>query len=56
MFFGDQQAMPWEQRPVVKKCDRNLILKHNIRLPLTPLDARYHEVVRAALREAGLLG
>jgi 4-hydroxy-tetrahydrodipicolinate synthase len=27
-----------------------------IRLPLTPLDAQYHEVVRGALREAGLLG
>ncbi|AMM13604.1 4-hydroxy-tetrahydrodipicolinate synthase [Burkholderia sp. PAMC 28687] len=26
-----------------------------IRLPLTPLDARYHDVVRAALRETGLL-
>ncbi|NIF81540.1 4-hydroxy-tetrahydrodipicolinate synthase [Paraburkholderia sp. Cy-641] len=27
-----------------------------IRLPLTPLDAQYHDVVRGALREAGLLG
>ncbi|RKP50421.1 4-hydroxy-tetrahydrodipicolinate synthase [Trinickia fusca] len=27
-----------------------------IRLPLTPLDARYHEVVRAALREGGVQG
>ncbi|GLU31516.1 4-hydroxy-tetrahydrodipicolinate synthase [Trinickia caryophylli] len=26
-----------------------------IRLPLTPLDARYHEAVRAAMREAGVL-
>jgi 4-hydroxy-tetrahydrodipicolinate synthase len=31
-------------------------MKGGIRLPLTQLDARYHEVVRAALREAGLLG
>ncbi|MGN6652215.1 4-hydroxy-tetrahydrodipicolinate synthase [Trinickia sp.] len=31
-------------------------IKGGIRLPLTPLDARYHEVVRAALAEAGLLG
>jgi 4-hydroxy-tetrahydrodipicolinate synthase len=31
-------------------------VKGGIRLPLTPLDARYHDVVRAALREAGLLG
>lgn len=31
-------------------------IKGGIRLPLTPLDARYHEVVRAALVEAGLLG
>ncbi len=26
-----------------------------IRLPLTPLDARYHDIVRDALRETGLL-
>lgn len=31
-------------------------MKGGIRLPLTPLDARYHETVRAALVEAGLLG
>ncbi|MEX3932657.1 4-hydroxy-tetrahydrodipicolinate synthase [Paraburkholderia phymatum] len=31
-------------------------VKGGIRLPLTPLDARYHDVVRDALREAGLLG
>ncbi|WP_042301041.1 4-hydroxy-tetrahydrodipicolinate synthase [Paraburkholderia kururiensis] len=31
-------------------------IEGGIRLPLTPLDARYHEVVRAALREAGLSG
>ncbi|WJF91193.1 4-hydroxy-tetrahydrodipicolinate synthase [Paraburkholderia bonniea] len=31
-------------------------IQGGIRLPLTPLDARYHEVVRGALREAGLLG
>ncbi len=30
-------------------------IEGGIRLPLTPLDARYHDVVRAALREAGLL-
>ena len=30
-------------------------IPRGIRLPLTPLDARYHEVVRAALREAGAL-
>ncbi|MEX3955402.1 4-hydroxy-tetrahydrodipicolinate synthase [Trinickia sp. EG282A] len=30
-------------------------IEGGIRLPLTPLDARYHEVVRAALREAGAL-
>ncbi|MEM5325287.1 4-hydroxy-tetrahydrodipicolinate synthase [Paraburkholderia sp. JHI2823] len=29
-------------------------IEGGIRLPLTPLDARYHDVVRAALREAGL--
>jgi 4-hydroxy-tetrahydrodipicolinate synthase len=31
-------------------------MQGGIRLPLTPLDARYHEVVLAAMREAGLLG
>jgi len=31
-------------------------MEGGIRLPLTPLDARYHDVVRAALREAGLIG
>jgi len=31
-------------------------IEGGIRLPLTPLDAPYHDVVRAALREAGLLG
>lgn len=31
-------------------------IEGGIRLPLTPLDARYHDVVRAALREAGLVG
>ena len=31
-------------------------IKGGIRLPLTPLDARCHEVVRGALVEAGLLG
>ncbi|MGN6230376.1 MAG: 4-hydroxy-tetrahydrodipicolinate synthase [Trinickia sp.] len=30
-------------------------IKSGIRLPLTPLDAQYHPVVRAALVEAGLL-
>ncbi|PXW26260.1 4-hydroxy-tetrahydrodipicolinate synthase [Paraburkholderia caballeronis] len=30
-------------------------IEGGIRLPLTPLDERYHGVVRAALREAGLL-
>jgi 4-hydroxy-tetrahydrodipicolinate synthase len=30
-------------------------IQGGIRLPLTPLDARYHEVVRAALRESGVL-
>jgi 4-hydroxy-tetrahydrodipicolinate synthase len=31
-------------------------IQGGIRLPLTPLDARYHETVRAALQEAGLRG
>ncbi|CAB3767361.1 4-hydroxy-tetrahydrodipicolinate synthase [Paraburkholderia solisilvae] len=31
-------------------------MQGGIRLPLTPLDARYHDVVRAAMREAGLPG
>ncbi|MBV8627971.1 MAG: 4-hydroxy-tetrahydrodipicolinate synthase, partial [Paraburkholderia sp.] len=31
-------------------------IEGGIRLPLTPLDARYHDVVRAALHEAGLAG
>ncbi|WP_322029765.1 4-hydroxy-tetrahydrodipicolinate synthase [Paraburkholderia sp. J76] len=31
-------------------------IEGGIRLPLTPLDARYHDVVRTALREAGLAG
>jgi 4-hydroxy-tetrahydrodipicolinate synthase len=31
-------------------------IEGGIRLPLTPLDARYHDVVRTALREAGLTG
>jgi 4-hydroxy-tetrahydrodipicolinate synthase len=30
-------------------------IQGGIRLPLTPLDARYHEAVRAALRESGVL-
>ncbi|WP_233863107.1 4-hydroxy-tetrahydrodipicolinate synthase [Paraburkholderia adhaesiva] len=31
-------------------------IEGGIRLPLTPLDARCHDVVRTALREAGLIG
>ncbi|WP_213296213.1 4-hydroxy-tetrahydrodipicolinate synthase [Paraburkholderia sacchari] len=31
-------------------------IEGGIRLPLTPLDERYHDVVRTALREAGLIG
>jgi 4-hydroxy-tetrahydrodipicolinate synthase len=31
-------------------------IEGGIRLPLTPLDARYHDVVRTAMREAGLIG
>jgi 4-hydroxy-tetrahydrodipicolinate synthase len=31
-------------------------IQGGIRLPLTPLDARYHDTVRAALQEAGLRG
>lgn len=31
-------------------------IEGGIRLPLTPLDERYHDVVRTALREAGLTG
>jgi len=31
-------------------------IEGGIRLPLTPLDARYHDVVRGAMREAGLTG
>ncbi|MDR3101339.1 MAG: 4-hydroxy-tetrahydrodipicolinate synthase [Paraburkholderia sp.] len=31
-------------------------IEGGIRLPLTPLDARYHDVVRTALHEAGLIG
>ncbi|HVE09245.1 MAG TPA: 4-hydroxy-tetrahydrodipicolinate synthase [Paraburkholderia sp.] len=31
-------------------------MEGGIRLPLTPLDARYHDVVRAAMHEAGLAG
>jgi 4-hydroxy-tetrahydrodipicolinate synthase len=31
-------------------------MEGGIRLPLTPLDARYHDIVRDALRDAGLLG
>ncbi|CAN7311549.1 4-hydroxy-tetrahydrodipicolinate synthase [Trinickia sp. LjRoot230] len=31
------------------------LMQGGIRLPLTPLDARYHEAVREALREAGVL-
>jgi len=31
-------------------------IQGGIRLPLTPLDVRYHETVRAALQEAGLHG
>jgi 4-hydroxy-tetrahydrodipicolinate synthase len=30
-------------------------MQGGIRLPLTPLDARYHDIVRDALRESGLL-
>lgn len=30
-------------------------MQGGIRLPLTPLDERYHDVVRAAMREAGLI-
>ncbi|MFC0402878.1 4-hydroxy-tetrahydrodipicolinate synthase [Paraburkholderia rhizosphaerae] len=32
------------------------LMEGGIRLPLTPLDARYHEVLLAAMHEAGLLG
>ncbi|MFX1672122.1 4-hydroxy-tetrahydrodipicolinate synthase [Paraburkholderia sp. A2WS-5] len=31
-------------------------IEGGIRLPLTPLDERYHDVVRTALREVGLIG
>ncbi|MFP6559498.1 4-hydroxy-tetrahydrodipicolinate synthase [Paraburkholderia sp. B3] len=31
-------------------------MEGGIRLPLTPLDERYHDVVRTAMREAGLIG
>jgi 4-hydroxy-tetrahydrodipicolinate synthase len=31
-------------------------MQGGIRLPLTPLDARYHDVVRAALRDSGVWG
>jgi 4-hydroxy-tetrahydrodipicolinate synthase len=31
-------------------------IEGGIRLPLTPLDERYHDVVRTAMREAGLIG
>jgi 4-hydroxy-tetrahydrodipicolinate synthase len=31
-------------------------MEGGIRLPLTPLDARFHDVVRGAMREAGLIG
>jgi len=31
-------------------------IQGGIRLPLTPLDVRYHETVRSALQEAGLRG
>jgi hypothetical protein len=31
------------------------MIHNELRLPLTPLAARHHEAVRAALREAGCL-
>jgi 4-hydroxy-tetrahydrodipicolinate synthase len=47
-----------EANPIpVKWALAEMGLIHNaLRLPLTPLSPRYHDVVRAALREAGCIG
>jgi len=41
--------------PVKWACQQLGLIKDGIRLPLTPLSSEYHERVRAAMREAGLL-
>ena len=41
--------------PVKWACQQLGLIKEGIRLPLTPLSPEYHERVRAALRQAGLL-
>ncbi|MBS1229616.1 MAG: dihydrodipicolinate synthase [Proteobacteria bacterium] len=41
--------------PVKWACQQLGLIKDGIRLPLTPLSPEYHERVRAAMREAGLL-
>ena len=41
--------------PVKWACQQLGLIGEGIRLPLTPLSAEYHERVRAALRQAGLL-
>jgi 4-hydroxy-tetrahydrodipicolinate synthase len=44
-----------EPNPIPVKWALNTMgrIESGIRLPLTPLDARFHDTVRAALREAG---
>ena len=41
--------------PVKWACQQLGLIKEGIRLPLTPLSPEYHERVRAAMRQAGLL-
>jgi len=41
--------------PVKWACQQLGLIKEGIRLPLTPLSAEYHERVRVAMRQAGLL-
>ena len=41
--------------PVKWACQQLGLIKEGIRLPLTPLSPEYHERVRAALRQAGVL-
>jgi 4-hydroxy-tetrahydrodipicolinate synthase len=54
---GLSQALFCEANPIPVKwgLQEMGLIKSGIRLPLTPLSSRYHETVRAALRQAGCL-
>ena len=56
-LLGLHHQLVCEANPIPVKwaCQQLGLIGEGIRLPLTPLSAEYHERVRAALRQAGLL-